>query len=315
MVSKLITLYNQLKSSLSFLVFINFLLVFTSCSQFNTDSDSETIIHCDVKTIHPRLKNIDLYREYQGITQFTGHIGIRAKSSGIICSSFVQPGEYVKENQPLFIIKSRESEVLRSSFHGDEVLSQIADTIYSSFEGIIDQVLIQSGDYVQEGDVLAKSVTKESLHVVVSVPVEEDINKIQNNSCSIILPDNRIVCGTIKTMLPIANYNDQTNQFLIYPESEQRWPENVHVKVRIKDKEINKGIFVPVSSVYSNEELTKYWILRVIKDSVAVKVPIQKGIEIDSLIQIISDNISLSDDIVLEGGYGLSDSSYVNIIQ
>ena len=55
--------------------------------------------------------------------------------------------------------------------------------------------------------------------------------------------------------------------------------------------------------------------MRITQDSIAVIVPIEMGIRSDSLIEIISSDLKLSDLIILEGGYGLEDSSLVNIVR
>ena len=132
---------------------------------------------------------------------------------------------------------------------------------------------------------------------------------------SILFPDGKILKGTIGAGLPVASNNDQTNQFLVYPESVYGLSENIHVRVRVKKLDIEGGIFVPKSSVYTNEELTKYWILKVVHDSIAVKVPVMPGIDLDSLVQLKNNTVRLTDAIVLKGGYALPDSSIVSVLQ
>jgi hypothetical protein len=55
--------------------------------------------------------------------------------------------------------------------------------------------------------------------------------------------------------------------------------------------------------------------MKLINDSTAVRVDIQKGIENDSLIQIIKPQFNLYDRIIFDGAYGLPDTANVVITQ
>ena len=285
-----------------------------ACSR-SARSESEVVNHSDVYIIHPVKKDTSVFQDFQGITQFTQHLQIRAQSTGIVAKSFIAVSHRIEIKKPLFIIKSREAALLNSVSGSDNILSKVADTVFAFSPGIVDQVTVQPGDFVQEGDLLATCVSQQSMRVVVSIPLEEDVTHFQNTVCSILFPDGKILKGTIGAGLPVASNNDQTNQFLVYPESVYGLSENIHVRVRVKKLDIEGGIFVPKSSVYTNEELTKYWILKVVHDSIAVKVPVMPGIDLDSLVQLKNNTVRLTDAIVLKGGYALPDSSIVNVLQ
>ena len=290
-------------------------ILFFSACKHTPKNEADTIIQSDVIVTRPLKKDTSVFKEYQGITQFTQHIQVRAQSTGIISESLVSIGSRIEKNKPLLIIKSREASILNSSVQQDNVLLNMADTVFSFSSGIINQVLVQQGDFVHEGDLLASCVVENSMRILVSVPLEENFTIFKNKTCSIFLPDGRTIKGIVGTSMPIANINDQTNQFLVNPLSGNSLSENMHVRVRIKIQDIMNGIFVPRTSVYSNEELTDQWILKVIHDSIAVKLPVTTGIEIDSLIQIIHSPLLLTDQIIFKGGYGLSDSAFVKIIR
>ncbi len=303
------------QGTITILGLTSLVLGLNSCTHSSAGNDPVTIVQSDVMVTQPIVKDVTIYKEFQGITLFTRHLQIRAQSTGIISKCFILTGEKIQTGQPLFILKSREATILNSSSRDDKILSQMADTVLSFSSGIIDQVRVQQGDFVQEGDILATSVSEESMRIVVSVPLEENTSVIQNKRCLIILPDGRCINGTSGAFLPIANNNDQTIRFLVYPGSGQGLSENIHVRVKVKNQDIKNGIFVPKSSVYSNEELTKHWVLKVFHDSVAVKVPVYTGVEIDSLIQVTNESLQLTDHVIFKGGYGLPDSAYINVIQ
>jgi hypothetical protein len=53
--------------------------------------------------------------------------------------------------------------------------------------------------------------------------------------------------------------------------------------------------------------------MKVIMDSIAIKIPVIRGIENDSLSEIISPLLRKNDLIISEGAYGLPDSTIVKI--
>ncbi len=293
---------------------IIFFMFLAACNQ-SQETDEDTIVRSDVMVIYPVEKDTSVFKEYQGITQFTEHLQIRALSTGIISKSLVSVSSRIENNKPLFVIKSREASILSASTPQNSILSGMADTVFSFSSGIIDQVLVQQGDYVQEGDLLATCVKENSMRILVSVPLEENITNFHNKSCEIILPDNKILQGTIGASLPVVNINNQTNQFLVNPVSVNGLAENMYVVVRIKKQSVKNGMFIPKSSVYSNEELTDHWVCLVTQDTIVKTIPVNTGIEIDTLIQIINSPLHFNDQIIYKGGYGLSDSALVNIIQ
>jgi multidrug efflux pump subunit AcrA (membrane-fusion protein) len=315
MLSKRSDKYKYHKVIITVVLTTGFILGISSCNHATDGSESKTITHSDVMVTQPIEKDVSTYEEFQGVTQFTQHLQIRAQSTGIISKSFISTGKNIETYQPLFIIKSREAAILNSSDQNDNILSKMADTVLSFSSGIIDQVLVQQGDFVQEGNILATSVSSASMRIVVSVPLEDNTSVFQNRPCKIMLPNGSSINGVIGGFLPIANNIDQTNQFLIYPESGQGLTENIHVRVLVKNKDIKNGIFVPKSSVYSNEELTRHWVLKVLHDSLAIEVPVITGIETGSLIEIINKSLLVTDNIIFAGGYGLPDSALVNVIQ
>jgi hypothetical protein len=55
--------------------------------------------------------------------------------------------------------------------------------------------------------------------------------------------------------------------------------------------------------------------MQLINDSIAIKVPIKKGIELSDKVEILQPVFGSSDRILLTGNYGLSDTAKVTIQQ
>ncbi|MDD4759623.1 MAG: hypothetical protein PHU66_02270, partial [Bacteroidaceae bacterium] len=62
-----------------------------------------------------------------------------------------------------------------------------------------------------------------------------------------------------------------------------------------------------------NETQSNFWVMKLINDTVAVKISITKGIEDNKRVQIASGNLTSADRIIVTGNYGLSDTAYVRI--
>ena len=63
----------------------------------------------------------------------------------------------------------------------------------------------------------------------------------------------------------------------------------------------------------SNETLDEYWVMKLINDTTAIKVPVKIGTVNKEIIEIISPKFSAEDKIVTSGNYGLPDTAFVNI--
>ena len=48
-------------------------------------------------------------------------------------------------------------------------------------------------------------------------------------------------------------------------------------------------------------------------NNMAIKVPVQKGIENDETVEVLNSGLTTSDLVISEGAYGLNDSSAVKI--
>jgi hypothetical protein len=290
------------------------LLSLSGCKIQNREDESIIKPRSDVMVTCPVIKDAEFIEEFQGITRYIQTIEIRAHVTGIISKVNVSLADKISAKQSLFEIKPRETSLLESAHFSNEFIRSAADTVFAYSPGIINQISVQPGDFVQEGDLLASCVDQNSLRVVVSVPLEIDIAKIENQSCSILFPNGKILSGIIGARLPSANETDQTNAFLIKPDKIFFVPENIHVKVMVKTGNVENGVFLPFGAIYGNEEQSRFWIIKIYNDSIAIRLPVEKGIKVDSLIQVLGKGVSISDRFIYKGGYALSDSALVNII-
>jgi hypothetical protein len=60
--------------------------------------------------------------------------------------------------------------------------------------------------------------------------------------------------------------------------------------------------------------MENYWVMKLINDSTAIKVPVIQSTEADSVVEIISPIFSSTDRIIKSGNYGLPDTANVKIV-
>ena len=81
--------------------------------------------------------------------------------------------------------------------------------------------------------------------------------------------------------------------------------------IRVNENEALK-MLLPKSAVQSDETLTSYWVMKLIDDSTAVRVPVETGNSTADSMEVCG-SLTPADRIVLTGGYALADSSKIII--
>jgi len=90
-------------------------------------------------------------------------------------------------------------------------------------------------------------------------------------------------------------------------------PENLNLGVEILKSRHNNTCLVPRDAIMTNETQTEFWVMKVVDNKLAIKVPIKKGIENDDTVEALSSGLTSADRVVSEGGYGLNDSTVVKV--
>ena len=61
--------------------------------------------------------------------------------------------------------------------------------------------------------------------------------------------------------------------------------------------------------------MENFWVMKLINDSTAIKVPVNRGISSGNRIEILSPLFSHGDRLISTGSYGLPDTANVSIIK
>ncbi len=283
------------------------------------DNPQTTKTPVSVTSIHTQPMNS--YLSLNGTTTYLKKETVRATVAGYIVQNNIVMGGEVRRGQQLFELQTKEARALRSVNVKDTLL-QFSGTIpiKASLSGVVSQVYQQQGAYVQDGDSLANVLVPGSLVFLLNVPFEDASYVEAGTQCQIILSSSDTLQGTVADVVPRVNATSQVEQFLVRLSSRQPAagriiPENLNVVVNIPKVTRPQAQTLPRQSVMTNETQTDFWVMKLLNDTIAIRVPIVKGIDTGQLVAIDSPQFVPSDRFVLQGAYGLPDTAYVSINQ
>ena len=264
-----------------------------------------------VKTVTVKQGYSEKKLTLNGKTLYLNKTTVISPISGYVIKMNVNYGDQVKKEETLFEIQTRESKTLRNTDAlpaGAGILK-----IKSSLAGIVGKLTINAtGSYITQGSALCTIVGTSNVLVQVNVPFEHHSQLKAGTKCTLLLPDQTSISGIVVRILPFMDPVSQTQKVLILPASNQPLPENLHLMVQFITNR-HQSLLLPRNAIMTNEEQSKFWVMKIKNDSVAVKVPIQKGIENDSMTEIASPRVKPTDTIISEGAYGLANGSIVKI--
>lgn len=291
-----------------------FMIIAVACNSTTQNEDTKAETKSDVKVISPIVKTVEQTTTFKGTTRYLQSNTIRSQLSGIVKAVKCQVAGTISTGQPLFIVQPMEAAALQKSNFKNQDLGSFQDTIHSNLNGTISNLNVQSGDYVQAGDVLATCIRTNSLRILIDVPTEQ-LGKIQSGmNCSILLPGGQKTEGKVIGQWPSATGQSQTQPFIVQPLNKLNLAENINLSVQFKTGELKDALWISKGALLGNELQTSFWVMKLVNDTTCVKLPVTKGLETDSLVQLLNSGLTNTDRLVSEGGYGLPDTAIVRII-
>lgn len=288
------------------------LLFITACAH---DEPAEEEPH----VITPVTVTVPVHRPLAEVVELTATSSIEKKNyvkasvAGYVESVNVSIGDMVAAGKVLYTLRTREAKAIGKN----SVIDSLLDfsglvSIRASRPGRVDSLGHQAGDYVQEGELLGTIAETNSLVFVLNIPFELRQYAKPNSSCEIVLPDKQVIKGTLSSPLSSVDPAAQTLSYLVRPPAGTSLPENLIVKIRLAKSIKENAVVLPKGSVLSNETLTEFWVMKLVNDSTAVKVPVHTGIESGDSIEIVSPVLG-NERILLTGQYGLPDTASVQV--
>lgn len=289
------------------------LLLLSSCGEQSPGQGGQTPV-VSVKTVLVTQGNIENSIILNGKTVYLKKNSILSPIAGYISKINIKYGDRINKNDLLFEIQTKENKALENT---PETLQNAGIIrILAPSSGIVNKLYINAtGTYTTGGSLLCSILEDNDLSIKVNVPYQFHQLITTGEKCKIFLPDNTGLGGTVYKIIPVINEVSQTQNVLIKPTSNIHLPENLNLTVQFTSTKHTNTYLLPKKAVLTNETLDQAWIMKIVNDSMATKVPITKGIENDSIVEIISSNVSLNDTVIIEGSYGLPDSTFVKIIK
>ncbi len=249
-----------------------------------------------------------------GTLLFLKKTALTSPIAGFLKSLNTNAGDIPAIGKILFTLQTREAAAYPASI-ADTLFQNSVITVRAQHHFRIDSVLKQSGDFVQEGEVLAQTVDQSSMVVMLNFPFEKhDIVKSGRN-CNVIFPDERSYPAAISKILPEVDAVSQTQQAYVQIKSAEIFPENLNVKVNFVVVATAESYVLPVSAILTDETLNEYWVMKLVNDSTAIKQDITIGRKTRTEAEITAPAFSPTDRILISGNYGLPDTAKVAIIQ
>ncbi|MCX6152391.1 MAG: efflux RND transporter periplasmic adaptor subunit [Ignavibacteriales bacterium] len=304
----------RLKTGAVSLLLFFLAIIYYSCNS-KKDEQIEAASGAPVKFVNPLTTKMIDYLQLNANTVYLKKEIVRAGFQGYIQKIFKNIGDEVKQGEVLLLLQTKES------FAMDNITDKTVEGTKSSVQikaksnGILTQLNYHSGDYISEGEQIAVMANPNSLKVTLNVPYQNSSEIKIGQTCNLILPGGRSLVGKITSSIPSMDAESQTQTYLITCNELVVLPENLNLTVKIPIHTINSATVLNKTCVLSNENLDQFWIMKLINDSTAVRMNVMKGIENDSLIQILSPKLNIKDEIISEGGYGLTDTAKIIIVR
>jgi multidrug efflux pump subunit AcrA (membrane-fusion protein) len=302
-------------SSLTLYLLSGLLVITNGCKQ-KTDPSAEAVIEAKTPitittvNVEPMSDIIELNAH----SSFLKKNSVKANVSGHIESIELNPGDFIEKGQLLLTIKTKESAAMEGYVPSDTSMRfKGVIKVKAPRSGIISSVIHQNGDNVMEGDELVVIAEQNSMVFLLEVPYELNQVVSKSKNCKIVLSDNREFDGVISSRLPVMDAQSQTVSYIVHMNGKVALPENLIAKVRIVKTAKNNATVIPKGAVLANETQSEFWVMKMINDTMAVKVDIKKGLENSDKVEITSPSFLKTDRFLLTGNYGLPDTAKVTI--
>ncbi len=297
-----------------FILAIILIPLLISCNSNSSSKEEPSHVSTPVTVISIENQPISEIISFNAISVYQRKNFVKSTINGYVEKSFINQGDIVQAGQPLYAIKTKEGDALSKFAAKDSLLTFNGKlTILAPASGVVADVTKQTNDYINDGEQLCVIAGKSSFVFLLNVPFEQNKYAVTGRKCNILLSDSTRLDGIITGKLSTVDPVSQTQTFIVKPVNASVLPENLSVIVQISKNARENAQVIDKSSVLSDETMENFWVMKLINDTTAIKIPIKIGIITGSRVEILSPAFTLRDRIINTGNYGLSDTAFVNI--
>jgi len=291
-------------------------LAFAACRNDNVANDAEaTATRTPVTVTNASTGAMSEGTTFNATSRFMLKTVVKAPTNGYLIAVNATVGQRIARGAAMFAMQTKEAQSLGNVINKLDSSLRFQGTIRipAPASGYVTQLGHQVGDYVQDGEPLSTVADKGSFVFLLHLPYELKPLIASNKSVTLRLPDGSELQGTLGNEMPAVDSLSQALSVPIHVANATDLPENLVAKVMLNRQAKALAVTLPKAAVLTNEAQSEWWIMKLVNDSTAVKVPVQKGIETTDKVEIVSPTLSPGDRIVVTGNYGLPDTAGVII--
>ena len=294
-------------------------LLLAACRPAPPDEDAAgPTPRAQVQAVAVATQSLTQYRTFPATSTYPRKSTVTAPVAGYVTGVNVRLGDRVTAGQVLFTLETKERRALGSSITRiDPTLKGFGlVTVKAPSPGIISALTIQQpGDYLLEGAPLCTVAESSQLVFQLNLPYEYHALGQGRPACTIILPDSTRLAARVQA--PLASVSPgQAEIYLVKPDKPPGViPENLIVQVRLTQTRQPNAQVLPTPCVLADETLHNFWVMKLLNDSVAVRVPVTLGVQNPTEIEIKSPVFGPNDRILSAGNYGLADTAKVTLMR
>lgn len=299
-------------------------LLLTGCGS-SSSSTTDTAAHTagsdaprpktPVEVTTVRVDSFWVDKTFRGMTYYLTSGDIKSPIAGYVTKVYVKIGDQLRKGSPMFGLETKEAYALGGkNYLNDPTLKNIGQVTIRAHEvGLVTLVQTEENEYVQDGTVLASYSAPDMFVFLIEVPAEQDSTVHVGSICRIRLPNGRSVSGRIARTLAIADSLSQTERYIVKPDRPMVLPARLQLNITFTSQRHTNAQSLPKAAVLANELQTDFWVMKLINDTTAVRIPVRTGLQRDDRLEILSPRFAPTDRIISQGGYGLTDTASVTI--
>ena len=149
------------------------LTLIISCSSKGKKESTVIVKGIEVVAGSPVKKKMIEYADLNANTIYLKQEIVRATFQGFVDKTNKNVGDYVKQGDLLFVIKTKEADAAYNSQinSGGEQFNGLVQ-IAARTDGVLTELNHQAGDFVSDGEQLALLVNPQSLKIILEVPLD-----------------------------------------------------------------------------------------------------------------------------------------------
>jgi len=186
--------------------------------------------------------------------------------------------------------------------------------ITSPMTGVVTELPVRKGMYVQPGTTLATIMDLSSLFVQFRIPTDHLMN-VHDGATVTVTPlsdPNQTYTGSVTRIGKAADAGTgDVMGYAVLANPDLKLRPNIGCRVRVELPAIPEALVVPVAAVADRDGES---VITVIRDNRAYETVVQVGVRTQDLAQVLS-GISAGDTVTTEGGYGLPEGCSVSVIE